>query len=93
MELRAKYILGEKRRIWFSITSRKGESFLISESTWKLSRIGTDDTQLSGTCDIDNANHDIALIIQPEKRGNYNLDVTYKIAEEIFIERIRVEVV
>lgn len=83
------YILGEDKRVVFEVKSARDEVFFILDATYEL--YYDKELEASGACEIDGAL--IKVKLNPERRsGLYSLIVTYKITDEVFKKRIRLEV-
>lgn len=83
------FILGEKRYIQYKITSTVGQAITIPFATYKLSVAGESD--LTGDCEIDD--NIISVLVEPVKRGNYVLDITYGVMGEKRIIRVNILVI
>ena len=85
--------LGERRRITLSVWLNTGQDFVFNGTpTWALSFPPVED---SGTCEVvqDGKRWNLTAEIQPQKRGNYELQYTFGIGTEIHKKscKIRVE--
>lgn len=80
---------GERRHVILDVYSCKNESFEIQQASYEF--FNSDGTvEASGVCSI--YEHQIDIVIEPQKRGWYMLKITYRILDEILIEQIRVTV-
>lgn len=84
------FFLGEDKKIRLKITSLANEDFKITHSSYKLCKKG--EVESEGASLIDEANKIISVQIAPKEKGEYNLDITYVIATETFIQRVLVRV-
>ena len=78
---------GETRHIMLEVVSIKNDEFVISSASYVL-RNGKDET--AGSCNI--IAHLIDTVIEPKEKGEYQLIVTYKIADETLIDAVKVVV-
>lgn len=83
------FYAGEDKHIRFMVHALNNEAFIIREAGFSLSCAGS--IEASGTCVIED--HVIDAKIAPEKTGNYQLSISYKVADETLIEKIEVVVV
>lgn len=79
---------GENRHVRLLIHSLKRESFEIIDASYILKKKGADTPEADGISNINE--HIIDTIISPKERGEYDLKVTYHIADETLIENIGV---
>jgi hypothetical protein len=82
--------LGERRHVKLQAHSRKQETFEIFDASYSLRQTGDSDTEAEGQCDINE--HVLDMKISPQKKGQYILEVTYKIADEILIDIVDIVV-
>lgn len=86
-----KFDLGEKRHVRIEITPESGEGlpFRIRNARWELydPKASLED---SGECTIEV--HELDAFITPKKAGAYTLSYVYEVADETWIEKIKVEV-
>ena len=82
---------GEKRHVRTTVKIISGEDllFLIRTAKWEL----IDESEIiedSGECIIDE--HELDAYISPQKIGSYTLRFIYEVADEIWVDKIRVVV-
>lgn len=86
-----KFDVGEKRHVRTNVKIVTGEDlpFLIRTARWEL---WDDDGILEdeGECHIDE--HELDAYISPQKDGSYTLKYIYEVADEIWIDPVRVVV-
>ena len=82
--------LGETRHVKLQIHSCKGDPFEILSASYALTGRGDTEPEDSGASVIQE--HVIDQVITPKRRGAYNLEVTYRIADETLIENVEVRV-
>ena len=82
------FLLGEKRRIWLEVSSHEGDAFVIRNAAYSLERYR--EVIDTGECVIDE--HNIAAMVQPPERGEYNLIFSFEIGGEIMKEKVVVVV-
>lgn len=82
--------LGEIRHVKIQIHSCKGDPFEILSASYSLIWKGDMETEDSGASVIQE--HVIDQVIAPKRRGTYNLEVTYRIADETLVENVEVRV-
>lgn len=87
---RINFDLGEQRHIRVKVQAECGtdEDFTIRNAQYEL--ITGEETEDSGVCAV--AGHRLDAHICPKKRGNYDLKFTYEIADETWIDVIRIKV-
>lgn len=88
---KVKFDFGEKRHVRTSVELVTGEDlpFQIRTAKWEL----IDDSGVvedSGECMIDE--HKLDAYISPQKEETYTLQYTYEVADEIWVDKIRVVV-
>lgn len=81
------FILGEKKYLQFEIKSMINQKIVITDSSWTLYD-SEGKTVQSGSCDIDE--NTLQLLLQPDARGDYILEVSYDIPPEI--RKVRCEI-
>lgn len=81
---------GENRHIRLKISSRKNENFEITSSKYVLKKKDCEEIEASGDCII--IDHIMDSVICPKEKGEYNLRITYTIADEILIDDVKVVV-
>lgn len=86
--MRLFFLLGEKRRIWLEISSHEENAFVIRNAAYSLERYH--EIIDTGECVVNE--HNIAAMIQPPSRGEYNLIFSFEIAGEIMKEKVVVVV-
>lgn len=79
---------GETRHVKLIIHSTKNEDFRIISANYILKKDGKIESQ--GISSI--FEHIIDTVITPKEKGDYTLQITYKIADEVLIENIGVTV-
>lgn len=82
---------GERRHIKLMILSCKKEDFEIMDCDYELKKYGNSEAEDSGPGNI--LEHMIDIVIEPKECGKYQLKVTYRIADEILIETVGVNVI
>jgi hypothetical protein len=82
------FILGEEKWLDFNITSRTSEPFVITASTWQL-KDGAEVID-SGSCTIDGST--VSVLLAPEERGRFVLEVSYVIPPETRKARVLINV-
>lgn len=82
---------GERRHIKLMIHSCKEQDFEIMDCDYELKKYGNSEAEDSGAGNI--LEHMIDIVIEPKERGKYQLKVTYRIADEILIETVGVDVI
>lgn len=75
-----RFVLGEKKYIWFRVTSKVEQTFTITEATWELKRVG--EVVASGTCEVDGTDT-VRLLLEPPDYGSYMLYVSYRVPPEL----------
>ncbi len=75
-----KFVLGEKKYVWFKVVSKIDQFFTITEATWELKRVG--EVVASGKCDVDGTDT-VRLLLEPPGYGAYTLYVSYTIPPEV----------
>lgn len=81
---------GENRHVRLKISSKKNENFEISSATYTLKKKDCEKVEASGDCII--IDHIMDSVICPKEKGEYVLKITYKIADEILIDDVKVVV-
>lgn len=81
---------GETRHIMLEVFSIKNDEFVISSASYVLRKGKTGEDEASGVCSV--IDHLIDTVITPKEKGEYQLIVTYKIADETLIEVVKVVV-
>ena len=81
---------GETRHIMLEVVSIKNDEFVISSASYVLRNEQTGEDETAGSCNI--TEHLIDTVIEPKERGEYQLIVTYKIADETLIDAVKVVV-
>lgn len=76
------FILGEKKYIQFEIKSMIQQKVVVISATWSLKDAETMAEVQNGTCEIENGS-ELKLLLMPEAKGSYILEVTYTIPPEI----------
>jgi len=86
------FILGEKKAVEVEISSndRSNTTFIIISAEYTL-MLGKEE-QLAGNATIDNTQKRVMFYLQPTKVGKQDLKITYVIGEEIYIDRLVVDV-
>lgn len=79
---------GETKHVKLLIHSIKNESFEIASASYKLIRRGAVNSENEGAAVI--YEHTIDIVISPQQKGRYNLEITYHIADETLIENVGV---
>lgn len=85
---RIHFYSGEDRHVRIKVHATNGEPFQIREARWELKCAGQ--TESDGECLIDGSIIDAK--IQPQKKTQYWLYITYRVADETLIECIEVVV-
>ena len=75
-----RFVLGEKKYIWFEVRSAINQLFNITEATWELKRVN--EVVASGICEIDETNT-VRLLLEPPSYGVYTLYVSYAVPPEV----------
>lgn len=86
---RIKFILGEDKHIRLLIRSPNNEPFTILQATYKLSIYGEIEKQDAAEID----KHHLDIKLSPQRKGYYELEITFKIADSIRKAKYEVEVV
>lgn len=86
---RIKFILGEDKHIRLLIRSPNNEPFTILQATYKLSIYGGIEKQDAAEID----KHYLDIKLSPQRKGYYELEITFKIADSIRKAKYVVEVV
>lgn len=81
---------GETRHIMLEVVSIKNDEFVISSASYVLRNEQTGKDETAGSCNI--IAHLIDTVIEPKEKGEYQLIVTYKIADETLIDAVKVVV-
>lgn len=84
------FFLGETRHVKIRIYSCGDAPFEISSAKYSLYVKGCTEQEDGGASVIQE--HVIDQIITPKRRGTYNLQITYRIADETLIENVEVRV-
>ena len=79
---------GETRHIMLEVVSIKNDEFVISSASYVLRNEQTGEDETAGSCNI--IEHLIDTVI--EEKGEYQLIITYKIADETLIDAVKVVV-
>ena len=82
--------LGERRHVLVDISNKKTNEFEIQQATYKFTYDDTEEVEESGTCVI--TGHRLDIVLEPKLKGEYTLDVTYKVLDETLIELIGIAV-
>lgn len=85
---RIQFRTGEDRHVRLMVHAANNEPFTIRGANWELSYAGR--LEASGECEIDG--HVIDAKIAPEILTNYQLVITYQVADETLVEKIEVVV-
>lgn len=90
MQQSVRFDLGERRHVKMIVKPVCGDDipFAIRNARWELVTHG--DIVDNGECTI--TDHELDIVIEPQKIGSYNLKVTYEIADETWVDNITVEV-
>lgn len=75
-----KFILGERKYIWFKATSKIDQHFVITDATWELKHLNK--IIASGECEIDGQDT-VRILLEPRERGAFTLYVSYTVPPEI----------
>lgn len=88
---RVKFDFGEKRHVRTNVMLESGEEqpFLIRTAKWELTD-AEGNIEDQGDCMIDE--HELDAYINPLKVETYTLKFTYEVADEIWVDKIRVVV-
>lgn len=75
---------GERRMIFHTVWLQTGGAFTVDDCTWSLVTDGEEEAH--GNADVTPKDNKFVMsaLIEPEKRGYYQLEFSYHIAEEIF---------
>lgn len=85
-----KFILGERKYVWFKITSCVDQIFTIASATWELKHInGT--VAAYGDCELDGTDI-LRVLLEPVDRGTYILCVSYLVPPELKKAQVNVNV-
>lgn len=87
---RVKFDLGEKRHVRIEIISKDGGEFQIMNARFELINADTKQIATSGECLV--SDHIIDAFLSPEISGSYELRYVYQIADETWIDPVRVVV-
>lgn len=82
---------GERRHVKIEVYSCKDEFFEIKEGTYVFTKEQETTPEDEGSCNI--YNHVMDIVLEPKYRGEYKLLITYNIADEILIEKVKVVVI
>lgn len=82
--------LGERRHVFVEISNKKTNDFEIQQATYELIYDDTEEIEESGTCVI--TGHRLDIVLEPKMKGEYILEVTYKVLDETLIEPIGIAV-
>ena len=80
--------LKEQRHVKLKIRSSDSVPFKISYAKYRL--LYNNAVESDGLCTIED--HIIDMFLAPQKAFNYTLEVEYGIADEIYVEKIELEV-
>ena len=85
--------IGEKRHITSKIkpSCEQDVPFTIRNARYELIDPGGE-LEDSGECKIDNDTHEIDALIQPKKVGTYKFKYIYEVADEIWVDCIKLKV-
>lgn len=83
------FILGEKKYVKFDIKSSIGQAIIVTSAKYTLSLNGS--VIESGDCEIIEGNT-LQLLLQPESKAKYDLEIEYEIPPEIRKVRCKVNV-
>ena len=83
--------LGERRHVGIEIRSTKKEEFEVSNGTYELKRCSDAEIEDTGEVNIMDSKR-MDVLICPEMIGEYDLRFIYHIADEIFVDIVRVRV-
>ena len=87
-------IAGEKRWLEYQITpcGTTPQYFTIISATYELKKLfGAYETQ-TGSCLVDNDEKTVRCLIEATEKGSYLMILTWSIADEIFKEKVRIDV-
>lgn len=73
------FILGEKKYVWFKVTSKIAQKVVINTATWQL--LDGENVLDSGDCEIED--NVIKVLLNPDRKGTFLLAVEYTIPPEI----------
>ena len=82
-----KFLLGETKTLKFKVTNSEGEDFTIQEANYKLYKAN----ELVDERDCKIEGHELIMIVTPEDRGFYNLEITYKVNDETRMGRYQID--
>lgn len=87
------FIKGEDRHVKFRVHSAKGADMIVENASFELSKY--DEVEASGQCEIEKEGTDVYLDMKlyPKNVGNYELEITYQIADETLKHREEVKVI
>lgn len=82
--------LGERIHIRSEVRPRCEENipFVIRRARWEL--FYDENLESEGECDING--HQLDALIQPQKKGRYTFKYIYEVADEIWIDKVRLKV-
>ena len=75
-----KFMLGERKFVWFKAISKIDQLFVITEASWELKQL--DRVVASGECELD-GNDTVRILLEPPERGMYMLCVSYTVPPEV----------
>lgn len=87
---RIEFDWGEKRHVQVRVQAECGtdEEFVIRNARYEL--LTGDEIEDSGECLV--TNHRIDACIQPQRKGSYDLRFIYEIADETWIDVVKIKV-
>lgn len=80
--------IGESRHVKIIIHSIKNEPFEIVDASYTLTKKKMNTPECKGPAIING--HIIDMLISPQEKGEYVLEITYHIADETLIENVGV---
>lgn len=88
---RIDFYAGERKLITAVVRARNPrETVVITRAEYKLTKVGSDISIESGTCEIDGSK--IAVLLGVTERGGYELKLTVTVGRETIIEKAYVDV-
>lgn len=74
-----RFMLGEKKYVWFKVVSKNKQLFSITEATWELKHVS--EVVAFGACEIDGTDT-VRILLEPPAYGTYTLYVRYTVPPE-----------
>ena len=84
------WILGEGKYVELEVCSTQKGEVTIPSASWSLTPETAAEAEQSGACEVEG--NRIRALIEPQKTGNYTLEITYELQPETRKVRVMVDV-